>query len=101
MSKRTNASIMSDLMDLKATGAMGIIEDAFKAGCIDETVAGDIEDVRIALGLQTGRTTPTPAAAERNTRSAVGNRAGTIFIVAPIFYRKGHKASVSRISLRL
>ncbi|MCL2105402.1 MAG: SEC-C metal-binding domain-containing protein [Kiritimatiellaeota bacterium] len=58
MSKRTNASIMSDLMDLKATGAMGIIEDAFKADCIDETVTGDIEDVRIALGLQTGRTMP-------------------------------------------
>jgi len=28
-----------------------------KTGCIDETVSGDIEDVRIELGLQTGRTT--------------------------------------------
>lgn len=55
-----NAFIVSKLVDLKAIQAAGLIGEAFRADHVDPSVVGDLEDVRIALGLQIARTTPQP-----------------------------------------
>jgi hypothetical protein len=55
-----NGSLISDLIDPRAVEAAPIIERAFAAESADETVAGDWEDVQVALGLLAERVTPRP-----------------------------------------
>jgi hypothetical protein len=53
--------IVSALLDLKAVEAIDAIRAAFAANAIDLSVAGDLEDVEIDLGLRATRTTPKPS----------------------------------------
>ena len=53
-----NASIISMLMDLNAVEAIDVIREAFNADAVDLSVAGDVEEVEIELGLRTKRATP-------------------------------------------
>lgn len=53
-----NAFIIWDLVDLKAVEQIDLIEEAFKAGNVEEMVGGDFEDVQIELGLMAKRKTP-------------------------------------------
>jgi hypothetical protein len=46
-----NAAIINDLIDLKAVESVAVIERAFRARRVDETVAGDWDDVQVELGL--------------------------------------------------
>jgi hypothetical protein len=55
-----NAFLVSDLIDLNAVAAAPLMEEAFAADAVDESVTGDWEDVRIELGLLEGRITPLP-----------------------------------------
>jgi len=55
-----NGSLIAELLDLKAVESAPVIGAAFEAGAVDITVAGDWEDVQIALGLATERATPRP-----------------------------------------
>ncbi len=55
-----NAFIISDLIDLKAVEVAPVIEQAFAADHVDWSIAGDWEDVQIALGLLEARITPKP-----------------------------------------
>jgi len=55
-----NGFIVGDLIDLKAVEAIDVITEAFESENVDLGVAGDLEDVRIALGLQKKRATPKP-----------------------------------------
>lgn len=41
-----NGFLLSGLLDLEAEEALPVIERAFWAGCIDEDIAGDLEEVR-------------------------------------------------------
>jgi hypothetical protein len=50
--------LISDLVTLRATESAATIERAFSADRVDLTIAGDLEDVQIDLGLRTERTTP-------------------------------------------
>ncbi len=53
-----NGYIVSNLMDLAAVEAAPIMQQAFAAGAVDESIAGDWEDVAIELGLKTHREHP-------------------------------------------
>lgn len=53
-----NAMLVSELWNLKAVGAMPVIERAFASGHVDESVVGDVEDVQIHFGLKTRREHP-------------------------------------------
>ena len=53
-------SAVSALIDLGAGEAIEAIRDAFRRDAVDLSIAGDIEDVEIALGLRTDRATPAP-----------------------------------------
>ncbi len=53
-----NAFLISPLLDLRAVEAAPVMEQAFVAGRVDETVAGDWEDVQVELGLKTHREHP-------------------------------------------
>jgi len=55
-----NAFIISDLIDLKAVESAPVMEQAFAADHVDWSIAGDWEDVQIALGLLAERITPKP-----------------------------------------
>lgn len=55
-----NAFLISSLIDLKATEALPVIEQAFAADAVEEFVMGDWEDVQIEFGLKTERETPRP-----------------------------------------
>lgn len=55
-----NAFLASYLVDLNAVEVIEIIAEAFEKNVVDLTVAGDFEDVEIALGLKTERSTPRP-----------------------------------------
>jgi len=46
-----NGSLVAYLLDLKAVEAADVIEEAFKAGAVDEMVAGGWQKVRRDLGL--------------------------------------------------
>jgi uncharacterized protein YecA (UPF0149 family) len=48
------------LIDLEAVEAIDAIRDAFRRDAVDISVAGDVEDVEIALGLRARRATPAP-----------------------------------------
>jgi hypothetical protein len=53
-----NAFLIWDLTVLKAIEHIDLIEQAFAANCVDILVAGDVEDIKIELGLLTERITP-------------------------------------------
>ena len=55
-----NGFAVSVLIDFRAVETIDIIRDAFQRDVIDISIAGDIEDVEIDLGLRTGRSTPKP-----------------------------------------
>ena len=55
-----NGFIISSLIDLKAVDAIDAIRNAYFASCVDLSVAGDIEDVEIEMGLRRNRDTPRP-----------------------------------------
>jgi hypothetical protein len=46
-----NAFVISDLIDLKAADAWPVIEKAFVAGQLDESIVGGLADVKWHLGL--------------------------------------------------
>jgi hypothetical protein len=48
------------LIELQAVEAIGVIRDAFRRDAVDISIAGDAEDVEIALGLRARRATPAP-----------------------------------------
>jgi len=48
--------LVGDLLDCDARDAYAVIQRAHLAGHVDETVCGDLEDVRVELGLQAART---------------------------------------------
>jgi hypothetical protein len=52
-----NGFFLANLLDLKAVEAASVIERAFAAGCVEETIAGDWEDVQVELGLLDARKT--------------------------------------------
>ena len=55
-----NGLVIAYLMELKAVDSIDVIRKAFNNGNVDITVAGDLEDVEIQLGLRTKRETPQP-----------------------------------------
>jgi hypothetical protein len=55
--KALNGSLVAVLVDLGAVEAAPVMERAFAAGRVDQTVAGDWEDVQIDLGLKAERKT--------------------------------------------
>jgi hypothetical protein len=56
-----NGSMISDLVQMKvALEHIGLIEEAFKSGNVDEAVDGDFEDIQVQLGLIEKRTKPRP-----------------------------------------
>lgn len=55
-----NGLVIAHLMGLSAVDSIGVIRKAFSTGNVDITVAGDLEDVEISLGLRTKRETPQP-----------------------------------------
>ncbi len=52
--------IISELIDLNATESIETIRAAFQRGCVNISVAGDIEDVEIEMGFRQHRQTPKP-----------------------------------------
>jgi hypothetical protein len=60
-----NGSLIADLLELKATGIASVIERAFAAKRVDESIVGDWEDVQIDLGLKKERSTPARSFWER------------------------------------
>ena len=57
-SETLNAFLVSSLLDLKAVEALPVMSRAFAASHVDESVAGDYEDVEIELGLKKQRQHP-------------------------------------------
>lgn len=55
-----NGFLLVDLMDLEATETLPVIRQAMAAGLIDESVAGDREDIEIGFGVREQRDTPRP-----------------------------------------
>lgn len=53
-----NGMLIASLLDLNAVESVPVIERAFAPKRVDESVAGDWEDVQIDLGLKKQRTTP-------------------------------------------
>lgn len=52
--------VVSALIDLGTVEAIDVIRDAFRRNAVDISIAGDAEDVEIALGLRARRATPAP-----------------------------------------
>ncbi len=55
---RLNAFLVSPLLDLEARESLPLMERAFKADCVDESVCGDYEDAEIEFGLKAAREHP-------------------------------------------
>ncbi len=53
-----NGFLVSSLIELRAVEAVPVMEAAFAAGAVDESVSGDWEDAQVELGLLAQRTTP-------------------------------------------
>jgi preprotein translocase subunit SecA len=51
---------IGNLLDLKAVEAIDTIRQAFRLDAVDISIAGDLEDVEIDLGLRERRITPRP-----------------------------------------
>ena len=50
--------LIDSLVELDAVEAAPLIQSAFEAGCVDETIRGDWEDVQVDLGLKAKRERP-------------------------------------------
>jgi hypothetical protein len=59
-SVEANAFLVTSLVDLRAVESASVIQAAFEAGDVDESINGDWEDVQVTLGLLAERTTPRP-----------------------------------------
>jgi hypothetical protein len=55
-----NGFLISALIDLGAVETLDIIRHAFDKQVVDLSVAGDVEDVELELGVRTRRSTPRP-----------------------------------------
>ena len=55
-----NGLVIAHLIGLEAEDSIDVIRKAFESGNVDITVAGDLEDVEIELGLREKRETPQP-----------------------------------------
>lgn len=55
-----NGFLISDLIDLQAVEAAPLMQAAFEADAVDESIAGDWEDVQVEMGLLSERTTSAP-----------------------------------------
>lgn len=55
-----NGFLIHHLAELGAAEAAPVMQEAFSAGAVDESIMGDWEDVQVALGLLAERTTPRP-----------------------------------------
>lgn len=55
-----NGFLISDLIDLQAVEAAPLMQAAFEADAVDDSIAGDWEDVQVEMGLLSERTTPPP-----------------------------------------
>jgi len=55
-----NGLVIAHLIGLKAVSSIKAIRKVFNNGNVDFSVAGDLEDVEIQLGLRTKRETPQP-----------------------------------------
>jgi hypothetical protein len=55
-----NAFLISYLADLRAVEAVPLVERAYQADVVDQSVMGDFEEFQIALGLLEKRITPPP-----------------------------------------
>lgn len=55
-----NGFIIANLLDLKAVSAIDDIREAFKRDVVDFSIAGDLEEVEMELGLRETRSTPKP-----------------------------------------
>lgn len=55
-----NGLLVAHLVEFKAVDTQGIMRAAFAAERVDMSICGDLEDVEIALGLRTERSTPRP-----------------------------------------
>ncbi len=53
-----NGMLVADLLDLRAVESAAVIERAFAGGHVDESVAGDWEDVQIEFGFKARREHP-------------------------------------------
>jgi hypothetical protein len=58
--KTINADVIAALIELKAVQVAPMMERAFAAGCVDNSVSGDWEDVQVELGLRQACATPKP-----------------------------------------
>jgi len=55
-----NGFAVAALIDLHAVEAIDAIRDAFRRNAVELSIAGDVEDVEIELGLRDRRATPAP-----------------------------------------
>ncbi len=55
-----NGFLIADLMKLDAVETAPLVERAFEAGRVDQSICGDWEDVQLDLGLLSERLTPRP-----------------------------------------
>lgn len=53
-----NGFIISYLLNLHSVESMPVMQKAFEKHCVDLTIAGDLEEVEIDLGLRESRSTP-------------------------------------------
>lgn len=53
-----NGFLISSLVDLKTVEALPLIERAFAADCVDESIIGDWDDVQVEFGLKEAPTRP-------------------------------------------
>lgn len=60
MDAAINGFAVSALIDLHAVESIDAIRDAFRRNDVDISIAGDVEDVEIELGLREKRATPAP-----------------------------------------
>lgn len=63
-----NGFAVSALLDLAAVEALDAIRDAFHGDVVDVSIAGDLEDVEIELGVREARATPKPRYLEQMLR---------------------------------
>jgi hypothetical protein len=49
--------MISDLLDLRQPSTYPLVEEAFEAGSVDESIIGDWEDFQVAVGLLQERLT--------------------------------------------
>ena len=55
-----NALLICELIELKATESLDVIQKAFEANAVEDWVVGDLEEVEIQLMVRQTRTTPEP-----------------------------------------